>query len=96
MSRTDRLSRYWDRQAGQWPGPAAQAKYFAPSRRWVCQRAVGQVLEVGIGSGDSLADYPSQVALTGVDFSPAMIRLARSKAQALGRLIDLQVADAQA
>ncbi|OIJ11620.1 SAM-dependent methyltransferase [Anaerobacillus arseniciselenatis] len=39
----------------------------------------GEVLEVGVGTGVNLAYYPKGVSLTGVDFSPRMLELARKK-----------------
>jgi ubiquinone/menaquinone biosynthesis C-methylase UbiE len=42
----------------------------------------GNVLEVGVGTGRNLPHYPPQVEhLTAVDFSPAMLRHARRRAQ---------------
>jgi ubiquinone/menaquinone biosynthesis C-methylase UbiE len=65
-------------------------------RRWVCSQAVGDVLELAIGTGRNLPYYPSDVRLTGVDHTPAMIDLARQRADALGRAVHLRVGDAQA
>ncbi len=41
----------------------------------------GEVLEVGVGTGVNLAYYPKGVSLTGVDFSPRMLELARKKVE---------------
>jgi SAM-dependent methyltransferase len=68
---------------------------FADSRDWACRRAVGDVLEVAVGTGLNLAHYPPDVWLTGIDFSPAMLRIARSRATILSREIDLREGDAQ-
>jgi ubiquinone/menaquinone biosynthesis C-methylase UbiE len=66
-------------------------------RLWLCSRAEGDVLEVGIGTGRNLPYYPPLgVELTGVDVSPAMLAIASSRAHQLDRRVDLHVGDAQA
>ena len=69
---------------------------FGDSRPWACGRAVGDVLEVAVGTGRNLPFYPEGVRLTGVDWSPAMLGIARERAAALGRQADLRPGDAQA
>jgi ubiquinone/menaquinone biosynthesis C-methylase UbiE len=65
-------------------------------RRWVCSQASGDVLEIGIGTGQNLPYYPDNVRLTGVDLTPAMLNVARRRAAARqGRAVDLRVGDAQ-
>lgn len=41
----------------------------------------GKVLEVGIGTGGNIPYYPTNVELTGIDFSPKMVEIARKKAK---------------
>jgi SAM-dependent methyltransferase len=65
-------------------------------RQWVCSQATGDVLEVAIGTGRNLPFYPGGIRLTGTDFSPAMLELARRQADQLGRRVDLRLGDAQA
>lgn len=65
-------------------------------RRWVCSRAAGEVLEIGVGTGLNLPHYPADVRLTGVDLSPSMLELARHRARDLGREVDLRLGDAEA
>jgi ubiquinone/menaquinone biosynthesis C-methylase UbiE len=69
---------------------------FGGGRQWVCSRARGDVLEVAVGTGLNLSFYPADVRLTGVDLSPAMLAVARQRADDLGRDVDLREADAQA
>ena len=94
----DRWRRYWDKESASYD---KQMQFFerllAPdSRAWVCGRAAGDTLEVAIGTGLNLPHYSHDVQLTGVDFSPAMLNLARRRAEQLGRSVDLREADAQA
>jgi ubiquinone/menaquinone biosynthesis C-methylase UbiE len=65
-------------------------------RQWVCSRASGDVLEIGVGTGQNLPYYPEDVRLTGVDLTAAMLDVARRRAASLGREVDLRVGDAQA
>jgi ubiquinone/menaquinone biosynthesis C-methylase UbiE len=69
---------------------------FADSRAWICVQATGQALEVAVGTGLNLPFYPAGVQLTGIDFSPAMLGIARRRAGHLGRAVDLRQADALA
>src|SRR6266481_5872713 len=69
---------------------------FADTRQWVCAKATGQVIEVAIGTGLDPHHYPDTAQLNGIDFSPAMLRHARSRADELDRAVDLREGDAQA
>jgi ubiquinone/menaquinone biosynthesis C-methylase UbiE len=98
LGETERVRRYYERIAHRYD---EYVGYFekllvGDGRRWVCSQAVGDVLELAIGTGRNLPYYPSEVRLTGVDLTPAMIKLARQRANALGRTVDLRVGDAQA
>lgn len=54
------------------------------------------LLEVGVGTGLMLAEYPASTHITGVDLSPHMLEHARQRADALARgNIALQVMDAE-
>jgi len=96
--RTARLRRYWDRHARSYDRQIAffERVLFGDGRQWICSQASGHVLEVAIGSGHNLAFYPQGIRLTGVDFSPQMLRLAQRRAQELGSQVDLRLGDAQA
>src|SRR5919204_4113614 len=96
--RTRRLRRYWDKHARTYDQQMAfwERRLFGDGRQWVCAQATGEVLEVAIGTGRNLPYYPQGIRLTGVDFSPAMLQLARHQADRLGRKVDLRLGDAQA
>ncbi|WP_028783737.1 class I SAM-dependent methyltransferase [Thalassobacillus devorans] len=64
-------------------------------REELLQHADGKVLEVGIGTGSNLQYYPPQVEVTGIDFSPAMLRKARVKAEKMPQNFKLLEMDAQ-
>jgi ubiquinone/menaquinone biosynthesis C-methylase UbiE len=94
---TERVRRIWDRSAaGYDPGMERVERWlFEGGREWVCSRASGDVLEVAVGTGRNLPLYPPGVRLTGIDASPQMLALARQRAEAVGRAVDLRDGDAQ-
>jgi ubiquinone/menaquinone biosynthesis C-methylase UbiE len=96
--RARRLRRHWDKHARTYDKQIAfwERRLFGDGRHWVCAQASGDVLEVAIGTGRNLPFYPQGIRLTGVDFSPAMLELARRQADRLGRKVDLRLGDAQA
>ncbi len=63
-------------------------------RAWACRRAIGQTLEVAIGSGLNLLHYPAGIALTGLDIDPQALAQAAERAEAISREVDLMVGDA--
>lgn len=69
--------------------------YGSEHRGWACAQAVGDTLEVAIGTGLNLPHYPADVCLTGLDLTPEMVALARSRARRIGRAIALREGDAQ-
>lgn len=94
----ERQRRLWERQA---PAYDRQIRFwekllFGDIRPWSCAQASGDVLEVAVGTGLNLPSYPSDVRLTGVDISPAMLDRARARADELGRPVELRVANAHA
>lgn len=68
---------------------------FGDSRAWICRQASGKVLEVAVGTGLNLPHYPPEARLTGVDFSPGMLAVARDRAQRHYLNVDLRLGDAQ-
>jgi ubiquinone/menaquinone biosynthesis C-methylase UbiE len=97
-SRDERLRRYWDKHSGSYDKQMGffDRRLFGDTRQWVCSRASGEVLEVAIGTGLNLEHYPDGVWLTGVEWSPRMLGIARQRAADLGREVDLRQGDAQA
>ncbi len=58
--------------------------------------APASILEVGVGTGLTLARYPAGARITGIDLSDPMLDLARERARALPeRRIDLHAMDAE-
>src|SRR5216683_3233740 len=78
-SRAQELQHYWDKHASSYDREMAfmERWLFMGGREWVCRQAVGDVLEVAIGTGRNIPFYAPDVRLTGVEFSPAMLELAR-------------------
>lgn len=96
--RDERLRRRWDKHAASYDREMGffDRHLFRDSRDWVCSRAHGDVLEVAIGTGLNLPHYPAGVRLTGVEWSPAMLDIARRRAADLGVTVELREGDAQA
>jgi ubiquinone/menaquinone biosynthesis C-methylase UbiE len=97
-SATEKVRRVWDTFAPRYDRSMRffDRVWFSGGREWVCSRARGDVLEVAVGTGLNFSHYPSGVRLTGVDLSPAMLAIARDRADHIGRGIRLVPADAQA
>lgn len=55
----------------------------------------GDILEVGVGTGSNLPFYPSNVNVTGIDFSPKMLAKAYGKTDKTAADITLKEMDAQ-
>ena len=98
VSETERVRGIYDKMADRYDGMIrlSERLFMGDGRRWVCSQARGDVLEIAVGTGRNLPFYPQEVRLTGVDLSPAMLAVARQRAQKLGRAVDLRVGNAQA
>lgn len=73
---------------------------LAPGRRALAEQVrelnTATLLEIGVGTGLLLPDYPAATAVTGVDLSADMLVIARARAEALpGRSIRLELADGE-
>jgi ubiquinone/menaquinone biosynthesis C-methylase UbiE len=93
---TARWQRYCDKQSRSYDREMQffDRHLFGDSRTWACGQATGNVLEVAVGTGLNLVSYPSDITLTGIDLSDAMLDIARDRANQLGRTASLRQADA--
>jgi ubiquinone/menaquinone biosynthesis C-methylase UbiE len=89
--------RVWDKAAVTYDDSMGffERTFIEDGREWITSRARGRVLEVAVGTGRDLPYYSADVTLTGIDLSPAMLRIARRRAAELGLEVDLRVGDAQ-
>jgi ubiquinone/menaquinone biosynthesis C-methylase UbiE len=94
---TARQKRVWDKSAPSYDKQIAffEKIWFAGGREWLGERVRGRVLEVAIGTGRNLSRYPDDVTLTGIELSPAMLAIARQRANDLGRDVRLHEGDAE-
>jgi ubiquinone/menaquinone biosynthesis C-methylase UbiE len=97
-SRIERWHRYWDKSSRSYDREMRffERILFGDSRDWACSQASGDVLEVAIGTGLNLVQYPKDVRLTGIDLSEQMLDIARNRARELGREAELRQGDAHA
>jgi ubiquinone/menaquinone biosynthesis C-methylase UbiE len=95
---TERVLRLYEKEAHKYDREMNlfDRLLFAGGREWVCSQAQGEVLEIGLGTGRNLPYYRNDVRLTGIELSPAMLEIARTRARELGRDADFRVGDAQA
>lgn len=66
------------------------------ARRTACAQASGRTLELAVGTGLNLPFYPLDIRLTAVDASPAMLAIARRRAENLNLDAALGLSDARA
>lgn len=96
---TERVWRLWDKHAESYDRQIQlfERVLFGDSRAWLCRQAVGDVLEVAIGTGRNLPFYPEGLRITGLDVSPAMLEIAgRREHGSSARDVQLRAGDAQA
>jgi ubiquinone/menaquinone biosynthesis C-methylase UbiE len=82
-----------DYRAGEWVREVACG--VGNMRRDLFARAEGRVLDVGCGYGMNFAYLPGATHVTGIDFSPTMLAMARGHAARLGIQADLRRGDAE-
>jgi ubiquinone/menaquinone biosynthesis C-methylase UbiE len=95
---TERVREIFDASAAEYDKAIAFSEkvFFGDGRAWACSQARGQVLEIAIGTGRNLPFYPANVQITGIEISPAMLKIASQRTQSLGRQVELVGGDAQA
>ncbi|MGF1646568.1 MAG: class I SAM-dependent methyltransferase [Kineosporiaceae bacterium] len=71
-----------------------EPRFLRGTRPWLTSRTTGRVLEVAVGTGLTLPHYPAEADLVGLDASRRMLRVARRRADALGREMELRHGDA--
>jgi len=94
---TERVRLLQDREAPRYDKNIAffERLLFADGREWVCEQAHGDVLELAVGTARNLPHYPPDATITGIELSEQMLAIARSRAQELGRELELRLGDAQ-
>jgi ubiquinone/menaquinone biosynthesis C-methylase UbiE len=95
---TERVRQHYEAEAPHYDLTIAvfERLLFAGGRRWVCSRARGDTLELAVGTGRNLTEYPADVRLTAIELSAPMLDIARRRAAELNRDVDLRLGDAQA
>lgn len=89
--RYDRLAPYFDGLEGFLEG-----LLFRRLRKRLWAQAAGEhILEVGVGTGKNFPFYPEGARITGIDFSPKMLELAKRKQQRKSIAVDLALMDVQ-
>lgn len=97
MNETERVRAIQDKGAPRYDRQIGffERVLFADGRQWATAQAIGEVLELAIGTARNLPFYSKHVRLTGVELSPEMLALAVRRASELDRSVDLQLGDAQ-
>ena len=95
---TAKVLRAWEKTAAGYDKQIAffEKIWFGGGREWLGARAEGRVLEVAIGTGLNLPQYPADATVTGIELSPAMLAIAKQRAAGLGRDVGLHTGDAEA
>jgi ubiquinone/menaquinone biosynthesis C-methylase UbiE len=95
VAEAERVRRIYDERAAGYDASVNRA-WVEDLRAALFERARGDVLELGVGTGATFRHYPRNLtALTGLDISTAMLDIARQKAASLPFPVNLQVADFQ-
>ncbi len=83
----DGIARFYDtfNVLGEW--------FFSKQRKEILRLAQGNVLEVGVGTGNSFKDYPSGKSIEAIDISREMLRRASEKARNYSGKIELRQED---
>ena len=91
-----KASHYYDRNAAVYDKVLSPVeKTLSKWRRRLLKDAHGKTLEIGIGTGKSLSDYPKGVSITGIDSSENMLKYARKRANGYNHIDELLIMDAE-
>jgi ubiquinone/menaquinone biosynthesis C-methylase UbiE len=72
----DLLDYPWEREYRLWRGD-------------ILKDLTGEILEAGVGTGRNFAHYPKGLSITGIDLSPAMLKIAKKRAAKSSHSIQL-------
>lgn len=87
---------YYDRNAAVYDKILSPVeKTLSKWRRRLLKDARGKTLEIGIGTGKSLSDYPAGVSITGIDASENMLQYARKRANGYNHIDKLLIMDTE-
>jgi len=78
---TDTIKKRYNRVSGIYDSMDKMIK--ESWREDLLENVKGNILEVGVGTGANLPFYPHDISLTGIDFSPGMLKHARKKSNTL-------------
>ena len=94
---TLRVRDVYDREATRYDSMirTPERLLFGDGRSWAASVAFGDTLEIAAGTGRNFPHYRTELRITGQDISAEMLKIARARAQALGREVELCVGDAQ-
>lgn len=94
MANPERVQAIYDRQAANYDAVGGAGR-LETMRAKLFALAQGDVLELGVGTGATLAHYRNLSSLTGLDLSQKMLERARARAVGLPFPIELRQADFQ-
>jgi ubiquinone/menaquinone biosynthesis C-methylase UbiE len=90
---TEHLRQYYDKSAKDYDGwmRSYDRVMLGDARERICARALGETLEVAVGTGLNLPFYPRSVHLTAIDLSTGMLERARLRAAELDLSVNLRL-----
>ena len=92
----NKANHYYDRNAAVYDKVLSPVeKTLSKWRRRLLKDAHGKSLEIGIGTGKRMSDYPSGVSITGIDSSENMLKYARKRANGYNHIDELLIMDAE-
>ena len=96
FSMKNKTNHYYDRNAAVYDKVLSPVeKTLSKWRRRLLKDAQGKTLEIGIGTGKSLSDYPKGVSIVGIDSSENMLKHARKRANGYNHIEELLIMDAE-